>query len=67
MTITVAFGLLKKDEVTEIDYVWILQNYRRQVFTENISLPGVWVIDREVAFYDALKLDGSDGGSMMVI
>jgi hypothetical protein len=56
MTITVAFGLLKKDEVTEIDYVWILQNYRRLVFTENISLPGVWVIDREVAFYNALKV-----------
>ena len=54
-TLTVAFALLKKDEITEEDYSWTLQIYRALVYPDGTSLPGVWVVDRELAFINALK------------
>ena len=56
-TITVAFALLKKDELREDDYVWILEIYRKIVVGSDIPLPGpgVWVVDRELAFFNALR------------
>ena len=54
-TVTVAFALLKKDEITEDDYAWVLTTYRRIVYIEDIPLPRVWVVDREVAFMNAVK------------
>ena len=54
-TVTVAFALLKKDEVSEEDYVWILTAYRQVVFSDVATLPRVWVVDRELAFMKAVQ------------
>ena len=60
-TITVALGLLQKNAVDTDDYCWILKSYKTFVWG-NDQLPDkiVWVMDRELAFYNALLLTFQD-------
>ena len=54
-TVTLAFGLLKKDEKKEQDYCWILNNYKRYVWGDTQLINEiVWVMDLELAFYNAV-------------
>ena len=54
-TITLALGLLKKDEKKEHDYCWILQHYKRYVWGDTpLTTEIVWVMDLELAFYNAV-------------
>ena len=60
-TITLALGLLQKNEVQAQDYCWILESYKKFVWgDEQLPEEIVWVIDRELAFYNALLVTFQD-------